>query len=317
MSFLAVAAIFKPLPSFKALSADQERALKPKDTFRECRKCPEMIVAPPGSFTMGSPEDEVTNDWDRGRDEGPQHIVTFNRVFAVGKVEVTVDQFAAFIKETGYDTGWQCLTFERGRVELRSGRSFRNPGYRQSGSYPATCLNWDDAKAYVAWLSHKTGKTYRLLSEAEWEYAARAGAIARYVLDDNKETLCRHANGGDQTLATERAKKGIANADGRPKLGCSDNCAYTAPVGSFIPNVFGLHDVLGNVEEWVEDCYHDSFTGAPADGSAWVPGDCEYRISRGGAWYDHARDLRVARRNPLANNRGYGCGLRVARTLAP
>jgi formylglycine-generating enzyme required for sulfatase activity len=202
-------------------------------------------------------------------------------------------------------------------VELRSGRSFRNPGYRQRGPHPATCINWDDARAYVAWLSHKTGKNYRLLSEAEWEYATRAGTTARYVLDDDEETLCRHANGGDQTLAAERAKTGIPRADKMPRLWCSDNYAYTAPVGSLIPNAFGLHDMLGNVEEWVEDCYHDSLTGALANGSAWVSGDCEYRVSRGGAWYDYARDLRVARRNPLANNRGYGCGSRVARTLAP
>ena len=157
----------------------------PGTTFRDCSECPEMVVVPAGEFIMGSPKDEE----DRLSDEGPQHAVTIARPFAVGKFHVTVDQFAAFVADTGYDAGSECWTVEIGSGEFRRGRSWRNPGFVQAGSHPAVCISWEDAKAFVAWLSRKTGKGYRLLSEAEWEYVARAGTTTRYFFgNDEKDT---------------------------------------------------------------------------------------------------------------------------------
>jgi formylglycine-generating enzyme required for sulfatase activity len=298
------------------LSAAKERALKAKDSFRECDNCPEMIVVTSGSFTMGSP----SNETGRESDEGPQHSVTYSRAFAVGKFEVTVDQFAVFVSDTGYDAGSKCWTGDdedRSRKE-RSGRSWRNPGFSQSGSHPVTCINWNDAKAYVAWLSRKTGKAYRLLTEAEWEYAARAGTGSRYSFGDSESDLCRNGNGADQT-----AKMAMIWGNLRPSyesilpfLSCEDGYAYTAPIGSFLANGFGLHDMHGNVLEWVEDCYRDDYVDAPADGSASVNGDCGLRIQRGGKWFAKPNLVRSASRSAsLLSTRSDVLGFRVARTL--
>jgi formylglycine-generating enzyme required for sulfatase activity len=254
--------------SAQPLSTAEECALKPKDVFRECEKCPEMVVVPAGSFTMGSPASEAG----RSYNEGPQHSVTIAKPFAAGKFHVTVDQFAAFVAETGYDAGgWKCSVWisSGGRenwVDLE-GSSWRNPGFAQTGSHPAICLNWNDAKAYVAWLSGKTGRSYRLLTEAEWEYAARAGTSTGYFFGDDAKDLCRYGNGADPDLSVPP----ILRAKVFP---CSDGYAYTAPVGAFSPNGFGLYDVHGNAWQWLEDCWHGSYSGAPADGSAWRSGDC-------------------------------------------
>ena len=220
--------------------AAQERALKPKDTFQECTNCPEMMVVPAGSFTMGSP----ANEPGRYADEGPQHTVTIARQFAVGQFELTFDEWDACVADggcNGYkpnDEGW--------------GR----------GRRPVINVSWDDATAYVAWLAKKTGKPYRLLTEAEYEYATRAGTTTAYPWGDD-------------------IGKNNANCNG---CGSQWDGKQTAPVGSFAPNQFGLYDMVGNVWEWTEDCYHDSYNGAPADGSAWTGGDCSRRVVRGGSW---------------------------------
>jgi formylglycine-generating enzyme required for sulfatase activity len=267
------------------LCVAEERSLKPKDTFRECEQCPDMVVAPAGSFTMGSPASEPF----RQPHEGPQHRVTFSRQFAAGKFAVTVDQFAAFVQETGYDTGSKCYTYDGGNWGIRSGRSWRNPGFVQSGSHPVVCISWDDAKAYVTWVSRKTGKTYRLLSEAEREYVARAGTTTTFWWGS--------------TISTSQA-----NYNGVRK--------QTMPVESFQPNPWGLYQVHGNVWEWVEDCYKDSYVGAPTDGSVSTAFDCSQRVHRGGSWYNHPRYLRSADRYwRTTNYRDYLLGFRVARTL--
>jgi formylglycine-generating enzyme required for sulfatase activity len=295
------------------LSAAEECALKPKDSFRECANCPELVVVPAGSFTMGSPE----SDKDRRNDEGPQHRVTIGKPFAVGKFHLTVDQFAAFAAESDYDTGSKCRTFEDGKVEERSGRSWRNPGFAQSGSHPAVCLSWYDAKAYMDWLARKTGKTYRLLTEAEWEYAARArtdpGAYSRYSFGDDESDLCRYGNGADQM-----AKSTVAGASNWTIAPCNDGHAYTSPVGSFAANAFGLYDMQGNARQWTEDCYHDDYAGAPSDGSAWTSGDCSRRVLRGGSWSVGPGELRAAFRvSGTAGFRSRNDGFRVGRTLIP
>jgi formylglycine-generating enzyme required for sulfatase activity len=295
------------------LSAAEESALKPKDRFKECDNCPEMVVVPSASFTMGSPDSEK----DRYKDEGPPHRVTIAKPFAVGKFHITVDQFAAFVTETGYDAGSKCWTFEDGKGEERSSRSWRNPGFTQGGSHPAVCLNWNDAKAYVAWLARKTGKTYRLLTEAEWEYAARVriepGAYPRYSFGNDEKDLCRYGNGADQT-----AKSSIAGAKDWAVAPCSDGYAYTSPVGSFAANGFALYDMQGNAWQWTEDCYHDSYAGAPSDGSAWTTGDCGSRVVRGGSWVASPQVLRSANRNGgTTGDPVSSLGFRVARTLTP
>ncbi len=295
------------------LSPERERALKPGDSFRECDGCPEMVVVPAGSFTMGSPDNEKgRNTW-----EGPQHVVTFARPFAVGKFEVTVDQFAAFVQDTGYDAGSSCWTFEHGTFNGREGRSWRHPGFSQDGSHPAACLSWHDAMAYAEWLSRKTGRKYRLLSEAEWEYAARAritpGPAPRFSYGDDEHAMCSHGNVLDQA-----AKGSIPGTGSWMFVACGDGYPYTAPVGRFAANGFGLYDMHGNVREWTTDCYIDGqgYRGAPTDGSAWTRGDCRSRVLRGGSWLGYSRLLRAAfRYRASPDDRLNDVGIRVARTL--
>jgi formylglycine-generating enzyme required for sulfatase activity len=282
------------------LTAAQERALKPKDAFRECKDCPEMVVVPAGSFTMGSPAGEGG----RYDDEGPQHVVTISKPFAVGKMHVTVDQFAAFIRETAYAAGTTCYKWP----SLDRDGSWRDPGFVQEGSHPVVCISWDDAKAYLDWLAKKTGKPYRLLSEAEWEYVARgrttAGSYPRFWFGDNESDLCRYGNFGDQTYGDRDAP-------------CNDGYAYTSPAGHYEPNAFGLYDMFGNAWQWTEDCGHSNYNGAPTDGSAWTTGCSESgRMIRGGAWLSRARYLRATVRNWNTEDLNDG-GFRVARTLTP
>jgi formylglycine-generating enzyme required for sulfatase activity len=299
----------------RPLSAAEECALKPKDVFKECDKCPEMVVVPAGSFTMGSPASEP----ERQDFEGPQHVVSFSRSFAVGKFHVTVDQFAAFVSATGYDAGSECWSLKN---ELAK-QSWRDPGvYRQNGTYPAACLNWIDSKAYVAWLAQTTGKPYRLLSEAEWEYAARGrttpGPAPRYFFGDDERAMCRYGNGMDQSMKSSFVKKWASVPSDMTFFSCSDGYISASPVGSFLPNVFGLYDMHGNVWQWTEDCFHDSYQDAPTDGSAWTADDCSRRISRGGSWTNAPFSLRSAIRNwNYPDYRYTTYGFRVARTLAP
>jgi formylglycine-generating enzyme required for sulfatase activity len=287
-----VAVVVTPPPQSDApLTREQERGLKPKESFRECEKCPEMVVVPAGQFTMGSPAEE------QGRydDEGPQHTVTIARQFAVGKFHVTRDQFAAFVQETGRDMSKRSC-------------SWRSHGFEQGGSHPVVCVNWYDANVYAEWVTRKTGKRYRLLSEAEWEYAARGrtapGAYPRFWFGDNENDLCRYGNGRDQAAGT-----------GGPP--CNDGYHYTSPVGHFEANAFGLYDMFGNAWQWTADCYYNSYNGAPADGSVWTSASCgNDRVARGGSWISNSRVLRAASRGRYTEEYGY-IGFRVARTLAP
>ncbi len=272
------------------------------ETFRECPACPEMVVVPAGSFMMGSPSSE------KGRYdfEGPVHSVTIAEPFAVGVYEVTRGEFARFVSATGHDPVSSCWTWESGEWESRSGRNWRSPGFSQTDRDPVVCVSWDDARAYVAWLSEKTGEEYRLLSEAEWEYAARAGTTTRYSWGESASGQCRYADGPDGSTGFHWA------------AGCDDGYARTAPVGSFKANGWGLHDVHGNVWEWVEDCWNGSYAGAPSDGRAWGSGDCGRRVLRGGSWGDDPRYLRSANRGRYDTGaRTDNYGFRVARTLAP
>jgi formylglycine-generating enzyme required for sulfatase activity len=256
------------------LAATAERSLKPGDSFRECVKdCPEMIVVPAGDFMMGSSADER----DHYDNEDPQHKVMIAQPFAVSKFEVTFEQWDA------------CATI---------GTCAHVPDSNMGrGKRPVINVSWDQVQQYVAWFAKMTGRPYRLLSEAEWEYAARAGTTTAYSW------------GGE-------IGKNNAACNG---CGSEWDSRRTAPVGSFAPNQFGLHDMHGNVWEWVEDCLHTNYEGAPTDGSAWtVPGDCNNRVIRGGSWDAYPVGLRSALRFWFsADDHGTDLGFRVARTLKP
>jgi len=242
--------------------------------FKDCADCPQMVVIPAGEFTMGSPPSEQGAE--------AQHRVTIAAPFAVSKFEITFQEWDACAADGGCggyrpdDQGW--------------GR----------GNQPAINISWENAKAYVDWLGRKTRKLYRLLSESEWEYAARAGTTTRFSHGD--------------TLSPSKA-----NYDGSVDgSGPSDvNRQRTMPVGSFPANGFGLHDMHGNIAEWVEDCWHDEYTAmTPTDGSAWVDGGCNGRVVRGGSWEDSETEQRsAARTGGYKQDQFYTDGLRIARSL--
>ena len=255
----------------KAETPAAAKGTSPGDTFRDCDQCPEMVTVPAGSFRMGSAASEAG----RSQDEGPQHEVRIAKPFAVGRFEVTFDEWDACVAAGG--------------CNYLPGDSVLDRGKR-----PVINVSWDDAQAYVAWLSKKTGQSYRLLSEAEWEYAARAGTTTRYPWGNEP--------------GSNRANFTLSRSQWDSK--------QTAPVGSFEPNAFGLHDMIGNVWEWVQDCWNESYGGAPADGSAWGAGDCGRRVLRGGSWDDFPEAARSANRSRVEpGNRYYRFGFRVARTL--
>jgi formylglycine-generating enzyme required for sulfatase activity len=325
----------KPVPSARArcdgievtVGANDLRCVKPgsgKSTwFKDCPECPEMVVAPPGIFSMGSPKNEVDRvDW-----EGPQHDVTIAKPFAIARFAVTRGEFAAFVRETNREISDAC----RGSgipASLDSGRSFRNPGFPQDDRHPAVCVSWDDAQAFAAGLAKKTNKPYRLLTEAEREYATRAGATTPFWW--GSAISAAQANyGGYRRILEAIGEKGPI---GEIRKG-------TVAVDSFRPNPWGLYNVHGNVWEWVEDCWHGNYEGAPSDGSAWTT-ECwgveipsfsggpsrsvlvDLRVLRGGSWSDgNLNDgtgwpLRSASRN---NSRGqiFTVGFRLGRTLNP
>ena len=256
--------------------------------FRDCEVCPEMIVVPSGRFAMGSPETEEG----RFDDEGPRHAVSIES-FAVGVHEVTFEE-------------WDACAFAGGCGGLLP----EDEGWGR-GRRPVINVSWEQAQAYVNWLSETTGKQYRLLTEAEWEYVAGAGTQTARYWGESEEGQCRYANGGDTSLSPEYpilADSLFAR--------CTDGYVHTAPVGMFQPNPFGLYDVLGNVWEWTEDCWNESYSGAPLDGSAWQAGDCSQRVARGGSWDQFPRGIRSAFRfGSTAVDRYVRGGFRVARTV--
>lgn len=272
--------------------------------FRDCPTCPEMVVIPSGSFDMGSPGSEAG----RAKDEGPVHRVNV-AAFAMGKTEITRGQFAAFVKKTKYSSGDKCWTHKDGKVEERSG-NWLELGHSQDDKHPVACISWNDAKAYAEWLSRTTGKKYRLPTEAEWEYAARGNTRTARYWGGNPDEACGYANAADKT-----AKAQIRGASSWSAFNCTDGFPYTAPVGSFKANAFGLNDMLGNVWEWTEDSYHDSYKGAPTDGIAWQ-GDGAKRVLRGGSWNNAPRNVRAAVRNSYKPALRFSFfGFRLARML--
>jgi len=274
---------------------------------RDCPTCPELVAIPPGEFTMGS--DPAADDTDMMRGEGPQVRIKIARGFMLGRTEVSHGQFAAFVKETGYQVKLGCRVWDNEFVD-KPDASWQNPYQPKNpgDNDPVGCVSWVDAQAYLAWLSQKTGKKYRLPTEAEWEYAARAGSTTSRFWGDSPDDACEWANTFDISAKEKYPFTWTWAA-------CRDNYADLAPVGKFKPNAFGLHDMIGNVWEWVEDCYAGSHQGRPKDGRAWKwEGGCEAHGTRGGAWMSAPERNRIAwpGRDPAERHMGY-FGFRVAR----
>jgi formylglycine-generating enzyme required for sulfatase activity len=308
-----VAILFFELAVFSSYAQVQA----PGTAFRDCADCPEMVVLPPGEFVMGSTEGGSS----RYRNYSiPTHEVAIAKPFAVGRTEITRGQYGMFMRESGHTMGktfcWYWNERKMQSENYDSEVNWLNPGHVQQDDHPVVCVDWHDAKAYAAWLEKKTGKRYRLLTEAEWEYAARAGTATPRPWGDDASQACRFANVLDAT-----AGKAVGGATGkvgsrRELHDCDDGFSYTAPVGRFQPNSFGLYDMIGNVSEWTEDCWNFSFKGAPVDGSAWLGGDCTLRAVRGGNWFSQPEYARSASRNrDGVDARDQLRGFRIARTL--
>jgi formylglycine-generating enzyme required for sulfatase activity len=269
--------------------SETDAAPQPGDSFRDCPDCPEMVWLPAGSFMMGTEPAETTREgvldevanWER-----PRHPVAVRAIFAVGKYHVTRAEYGRFAAATGRSGDAGCNGDPK--------KSWRDSGFAQTDRDPVVCVNRDDAKAYADWLAKITGKSYRLPSEAEWEYAARAGT-----------TTTRYW--GDAIGA------GNAICDG---CGSKWDNKSTSPVGSFQANRFGLYDMLGNAWQWTEDCWNDNYANAPSDSSiALTSGDCLRRVVRGGSWDFYPRSVRAGIRFRYVTGVRYnGAGFRVART---
>ena len=259
---------------------------QPGKVFKDCKDCPEMVVLPAGTFTMGTPEDEVG----REPDEGPMHDVTFAKPFAMSRFHITAGEWDSYVRQTGVKIA---------NGDTRPGRECiaSKPRDPQGPRQPAVCMDMDDIKAYVAWLSKKTGQHYQMVSEAQREYAARAGSTGPFPFpfDEGKSySIAEHAN----------------------TYGPADGYSYSSPVGSYPPNAFGMYDMHGNVYERVADCEHTNYIGAPADGSAWVEPNCESYQIRGNDWGEAPVFSRSGNRNNIyPQTRGDWIGFRVVRDL--
>lgn len=261
-------------------------AAAPSKSLRDCADCPDMIVIPAGRFDMGTSDEDIrrwgvaptnrTIGWQQ-----PQHRVTIAYRFALGATPVTRREYALFAREAG---------------EKVAGIGWESTGLRQTDDDPVVRVSWDEAIAYAAWLSRRTGRQYRLPSEAEWEYAGRSGTTTAYWWGDDA--------GVDRTVCDD--------------CGSAWDGKGTAPVRQFPPNPFGLYDMLGQIFEWTQDCWNDHYRGAPGDGSPWMTGDCAVHPSRGGSWN---LDARIARASQRARDdhdyQGNMVGFRVARDLEP
>ena len=267
--------------------------------FQDCPECPVMTEIPSGEFIMGSPLEEKGQVFETPgtRREEPPHRVKIDYSFAIGKYEVTRKEYSRFSVATNKSEINNCKAWTRNADSFSA--NWKNPKYKQTDDHPTVCVSWDDAISYVQWLSKLTGRKYRLPSESEWEYVARSESQTPYPWGSSSSDACRYANVADKSI--RNAKGGIPNTLHK----CDDQFSYTSPVGSFAPNRFGVHDMIGNAWEWTADCwrYPVGYWGAPNDGSPWerqystapisIQGDsahyrskpeCNLRVLRGGSW---------------------------------
>jgi len=280
--------------------------LAPAKAFRDCADCPEMVEIPPGILTITAPDSEAV----QAPGGAQQHSVAIAGIFSIGQYEVTKAQFARFVRESGHLAGAGCFAWNGSKYQRDAAKDWRNPGFAQADDHPVVCVSWNDAKAYAEWLTKKTGKRYRLPTESEWEYAARAGSQESRPWGDNPGDACAHAN-----VADASTKRDVAGTTSWKFHECDDNYAYTAPVGSYPPNAFGLYDTLGNAWEWTEDCWNEEPTVAPPDGRDRPADHCGRRVLRGGSWVDSPPFVLYDFRFLIgAGDRDFYAGFRVART---
>jgi formylglycine-generating enzyme required for sulfatase activity len=285
-----------------AIADTAPAVLPPGAEFRDCATCPLMKVIAAGEFMQGSAPDDA----DAQPFEMPQHNVAIAYPFAAGKYEVTVGQFAQFVADSGMEAK-DCAVYD-GQWQPSNEVTWKNAIEGQTPSYPVSCVSWQDAKRYAAWLSARTHHIYRLPSASEWEYAARGGSLAARPWSDPSEA-CKYANVADQAAAQRYP--------GWTVTPCNDKFAQSAPVGSFAPNALGLYDMLGNVFEWTEDCWADTYVGAPGDGSARTDADCSQRELRGGSWFTQPDYVRVSYRDRFAPDyRSTSIGFRLIREIS-
>ncbi len=273
----------------------------PGTVIHDCEACPALTVLPAGRFKQGSAE---------GSSSGfvkPMHWVAIEHPFAMSTNDVTVAEFRAFATATGRNMQG-CDVYD-GQWKHQQTNSWQNPGFEQAANHPVTCASWNDAKAYAQWLSAQTGHQYRLPSASEWEYAARAGANAAQPWAGNGADACLNANVADLSAARRYP--------GWVAFGCNDGYIYTSPVGTFKASAFGLHDMLGNVFQWTEDCWNANYIHAPIDGSARTDGNCAEHELRGGSWFSSPEYVRADYRNHFAADyRTSSVGIRLVRDLA-
>ncbi|HSZ07511.1 MAG TPA: SUMF1/EgtB/PvdO family nonheme iron enzyme [Steroidobacteraceae bacterium] len=299
---LAIAAWFfsrhTPEPKQAAVTAPAAMPA-PGTVIHDCPTCPSMVVLPTGRFKQGAVRAENASPF-----EMPIHWVVIGRPLSMSANPVTVDEFQQFIAATGRDV--QGCDIYDGEWKNRPDSSWKSPGFSQSGTHPVTCVSWNDAQAYARWLSTATGHQYRLPSASEWEYAARSGGEAVQPWNANGSAACADANVADASAAQRYP--------GWTVFACNDGYVYTSPVGSFKANAFGLNDMLGNVFQWTEDCWHPDYVGAPIDGSARSGGDCSERELRGGSWFSTPAYVRANYRNHFAADyRTSSAGFRLVR----
>ena len=283
---------------------------------RDCEHCPEMVVIPAGAALLGA----GAEDKFRNADELPERTFAIREPFAVSRYEVTLDQYEAFVRATNRPVGGDCLTDRRKRGDWQydAATTFRDPGFVQAGDHPVACVNWDEAQAYIAWLNTQTSGGYRLLTEVEWEYVARGGATQNLVYPWGNDSAkgCPFANVFDRTTLQTYAGVDTTGYKVFDPMDCADGRLNTSPVGSLQPNAFGVYDIIGNVAEWVEDCYSAtrdrlSETGAPQQETS-----CARRMVKGGSWGTLAHNVRIAERIPYpGTHRDDSIGIRVAKTL--
>lgn len=277
----------------------------PGTTFRDCRDCPQMVVIGPGSFLMGADGGEP------GRYEGPVRPITIGYKFAVGVIPVTYAQFRRFVDETGYKAAHDCWVPRNGTYVPVPGSGWRDPalGHSPRDDEPVVCIDWRDAKAYVDWLARKTGQPYRMMSEAEWEYVARAGSTTPFFWGSDPEQACVNANLLDASASASMVVSGTPTR-------CSDGYPGLSPAGAFPPNRFGVRDMVGNVWTWVADCYEVPYPKAPLDGRPYLGGSCDRRSVRGASWATTVPRARVTFRGRDPVDRvSQLFGLRVARDI--
>lgn len=282
-------------------------------SFKDCDHCPEMVVIAPGEFMMGASRKDAAVPFVSYSlpGEKPRHKVTIGYKFAIGKFEVTVGEVRQFAKETGTSMTGRCLIRladsgpQRGKYKgtlhpdtrklkntpnlvIIADGSFKQPGLKVTDLHPATCISRPEAKAYLAWLSKKSNRQYRLATEAEWEYAARAGTNSAFFWGRSVSQACRYANFADRSSYYQA--KVMAKCRDKVKS------LWAAPKGSYRPNPWGIHDTAGNIQEMLEDCWHVNYRGAPKDGSPWMDRKCDHYIARGGDYELMVGSMRSAER---------------------